>query len=386
MPLGTYNEYDQSTDGQSLHDAAMPPLKSLDIGIALDMHGCPNRCRHCWLGCADNRPMTEQDLRWVAAQFRDHIHNETEPLIDTLTVASWFREPDFSDDYGQLYDLEAELSDGEPARFELLSIWRLARDPHYAQWAKRVGPDTCQITFFGMEDTTDWFYRRKGAFQDALLAAERLLDIGMKPLWQVFLTKKLIPEIGELLDLVERVKLRDRVKALGSEFVLFMHTPAPDGEGLTIEHLRPTIDEVAALPAEIVEPSKKHFKTDTLWHTEAELISQIMKEEDQFPSAYSYPEKLWLMIRNNFDVYPTIGTLDPWWKLGNLKTDPVESLLANFKSNIPLGLKTLYTVSPKTLATRFGDSTSQRVYSDKRDLIAPWVRHFCEQTRKKRTY
>jgi hypothetical protein len=21
-----------------------------DIGLAFDMHGCPNRCRHCWLG------------------------------------------------------------------------------------------------------------------------------------------------------------------------------------------------------------------------------------------------------------------------------------------------------------------------------------------------
>jgi len=20
-----------------------------DIGLAFDMHGCPNRCRHCWL-------------------------------------------------------------------------------------------------------------------------------------------------------------------------------------------------------------------------------------------------------------------------------------------------------------------------------------------------
>lgn len=21
-----------------------------DIGIGFDIHGCPNRCRHCWMG------------------------------------------------------------------------------------------------------------------------------------------------------------------------------------------------------------------------------------------------------------------------------------------------------------------------------------------------
>jgi hypothetical protein len=44
-----------------------------DIGIAFDMHGCPNRCRHCWLDhqvvATPRTRMTEEEVRWAAAQF-----------------------------------------------------------------------------------------------------------------------------------------------------------------------------------------------------------------------------------------------------------------------------------------------------------------------------
>ena len=185
--------------------------------MALDMHGCPNRCRHCYLGCPPNGNLTEADLRWAADQFR--------PLFDRMKVFSSFREPDFSDDYERLHDLCNELSDGGTLRFELLSIWRLARDPGYAQWAKKVGPDTCQISFFGLEEATDWFCRRKGAFRDCLAATERLLEVGMKPRWQFFLTKKILPDLDGLMRLIDQMRLRERVAELGGEFVVSFIPP-----------------------------------------------------------------------------------------------------------------------------------------------------------------
>jgi hypothetical protein len=160
----------------------MPSIATKKIGVALDMHGCPNRCRHCYLGFGTNRPLSDADFRWTARQFREYLkHSST--AIDSVNFSSDFREPDFSDGYRHLYELEKALSDEEPVRYELLSIWRLAHDKEYASWAKSVRPQTCQITFFGMEETTDWFYRRKGAFKDALTATERLLEVGMKPRW-----------------------------------------------------------------------------------------------------------------------------------------------------------------------------------------------------------
>lgn len=357
----------------------MPEIKSRDIAIALDMYGCPNRCRHCWLGCPPNRRMTKKDLRWAATQFRNYVPRGKQPFIDKLSVMSWFREPDFSDDYEQLCELEAELSDGKPYRFELLSIWRLARDKKYAKWARKVGPDTCQITFFGMEETNDWFYRRRGAFQDNLTATERLLDIGITPRWQIFLTQKIIPEIGELLNIVERLKLRDRVKSLGGDFDLFMHTPGPDGEARKIEYLRPTLEDTKSIPGEIIESSKKHFNVEKLWYTEEELISQILTEKEDSPYAYSYPKILCFYIKNNWDVFSNMGTLEPWWKLGNLRIDSLQSIFDNFERNRVIGLKTIFTVSIKELAKHFGNPKSRLIYGDRSDLETLFVGRYCEQ-------
>ena len=49
----------------------MPKIDREHIGVAFDMQGCPNRCRHCWLGSASNQKLSEQDVRWGVAQFRD---------------------------------------------------------------------------------------------------------------------------------------------------------------------------------------------------------------------------------------------------------------------------------------------------------------------------
>ncbi len=180
----------------------MPKINGERIGVAFDMQGCPNRCRHCWLGPGSGQTLSEEDVRWGASQFRDFLSGWNSS-VRSLSFATWFREPDFRDDYRHLYELEAELGDGVPNRYELLSVWRLARDDTYAEWAKSVGPDTCQISFFGLKKTTDWFHRRDGAFEDALTATRRLLDVGMKPRWQIFLTTKLLPELNQFLELID---------------------------------------------------------------------------------------------------------------------------------------------------------------------------------------
>ena len=102
----------------------MPKIRSKKLGIALDMCGCPNRCRHCYLGFGTNQKMTGADLRWMAAQFRDYL--KSSGAVESLNISSSFREPDFSEDYRCFYELESELSDDKPERYELLSVWRLA--------------------------------------------------------------------------------------------------------------------------------------------------------------------------------------------------------------------------------------------------------------------
>lgn len=354
----------------------MPSIAGNKLGVALDMHGCPNRCRHCWLGSGTNRPLADDDLRWMAAQFRRYVTRSDTP-IESLAVTSWFREPDFSDAYQRLHELEEELSDGKPERYELLSIWRLARDRAYASWAKKVGPDTCQISFFGMKETTDWFHRRPGAFEDALSATERLLHVGMKPRWQIFLTAKLIPELADLLHLIDDLRLRERVRELGGEFQVFMHPPGPSGAGRGVENLLPTADEVASLPEDILAASRQHLGRQVLWRPEKEWHAQIMMEDHPPSVGEVMPETLWLQVTNKWDVYSNLGTLESWWRLGNLKKDSVDALLGRFEQDEVFGLDVLLHRPPRDLAREFGDPDSGRIYSSQSDLLALYRAKYC---------
>ena len=354
----------------------MPKIHSEGVGLAFDMRGCPNRCRHCYLGPGSNYTLSEEDVRWGVSQFRDLIAIRNTP-IKKLSVSTWFREPDFGGDYRKLYDLEAELGDGKPNRYELLSVCRLAQDDTYAQWAKSVGPDTCQISFFGMRETNDWFFRRKGAFDDALTATERLLDAGMKPRWQVFLTTKLLPELGEFLRLIDQHRLRHRVQELGEEFQIFLHPPGPDHEARRIENLRPNAEQVADLPEVILSPSQKHFGKDILWQTEETLYAEILNDDDI--EGRWLPKVLWFFVCSDWDIFANVGTLEPWYRLGNLKRDSFESIIRKFEDDSVLGLNVQFHESPVRLAEHFGDPRGQKVYSSKEDLLSLYRGRHCEK-------
>ena len=83
----------------------MPSIDSRRIGVAFDMHGCPNRCRHCYLGPARLATMSVDDVRRAVGALRDYIARTDSPIRE-LSVATWFREPDHNDAYRRLYELE----------------------------------------------------------------------------------------------------------------------------------------------------------------------------------------------------------------------------------------------------------------------------------------
>lgn len=135
-------------------------MKYKKITVCLDMYGCPNRCRHCWLGAQDNGNLTVQDLKDTAEAFR--------AFADTFEIFDWYREPDFRDNYKELWKLTEELSDRKTPHYELISFWRAVRDPEYIPWVASLGVRNAQLTLFGDEAATDYFIGRKGAYQEIL--------------------------------------------------------------------------------------------------------------------------------------------------------------------------------------------------------------------------
>ncbi len=92
--------------------------------ICTDMYGCPNRCRHCWLGHMPNNPMSEDADTIIVDFFK--------PFFSKITYYSWLREPDYCNNYRERWNRDNQISvKAKPERFELASFWRLVRDPDY---------------------------------------------------------------------------------------------------------------------------------------------------------------------------------------------------------------------------------------------------------------
>jgi MoaA/NifB/PqqE/SkfB family radical SAM enzyme len=358
----------------------MPEIRSRKMVVMVDMAGCPNRCRHCWLGNSPNRRVSENTLRWIVQQFREWVRpGESVPFVEALGVFTWYREPDFSPNYRELWELEKELSDpGEARRFELLSIWRLARDESYARWARDIGTEKCQITFFGLEENTDYFTRRRGAFKDSLLATERLLEVGILPRWQVFLTTRSVPELEDFVALIDDMRLEEQARAPGSEFEVFAHAPSPTGEAFHIEHLRPAADVLYEIPEYLAEKSMQHFDVTTLEEcfgkAESDWLPDLLCDDAPYAE---YPSTLGFMVTPALDVFSNVEEPMPWWRLGNLDSDGIASVMQRFQNDAVPGLDAHFCVPVSQLALTYGRKDSRLLYG-RGDLISRWVRMWAE--------
>ena len=67
-------------------ESPMPLIDSVTVGIAFDMAGCPNRCRHCYLGAPGSESLSAEDVRRLTDEFRACF---TGTSVERLTVASW---------------------------------------------------------------------------------------------------------------------------------------------------------------------------------------------------------------------------------------------------------------------------------------------------------
>ncbi|MGI6336778.1 MAG: radical SAM protein [Eubacteriales bacterium] len=332
------------------------------LGVAADMAGCPNRCRHCWLGAHRNGHMSIDDMREIAAAFRGW-RDEHGRGIAELGFFTWWREPDFRDDYRELWALEQELSDpGRAERFELLSTWRLARDASYARWAATLPPQVCQITFFGMEQTTDWGMRRPGAFRDQLAATRRCQAVGITPRWQLFLTKRCLPELPDFLKLIREYRI--------SSF--FIGGIDPEGCGYELEDERIERDDLRYIPAELIALSRDGL--DLLGQPECELLPKLFADDSPPNISANFP---CLFVDADFDVYPNIAEPAPWWRLGNFRRDGVDAVMHAYRDGKTPGMTASRTIPTADFARRYGNLNSSKLY-DKSDLICRFLHRWGE--------
>lgn len=346
------------------------------LTVALDMRGCPNRCRHCWIGHSPNGSLTAEDLRWVAEQFRPHTRR--------LTVYDWYREPDYADDYRDMWTLCNALSDGEREHFELVSVWRLLRDEGYAPWLASLGVACAQLTLFGGESLTDRYTGRRGAFGEILRAVDVLLAAGIAPRLQVFINRENAREMPLIDRLVDEMALERRCEAIGRSFACFVHQGSCDGENEKLYGIRVTPEELGWIPPRLAEGTLRHFGADSLEAvfglTEQTLVAQLA---DAPPAGSIVTDSPVFYVDKDMDVYPNQQPGEPSWRLGNLRRDGAQAVLDCYLHSRSPAQRTRLDVPVSVMAKACGDPRSMRLF-DPDDYAAYLLNRFCRDVEKGR--
>lgn len=346
-------------------------MKFNKLTVALDMYGCPNRCKHCWVGHTPNGNLTENDLIYVAQAFRPHA--------DKMEIFDWYREPDYKDNYSRLWQLRTELSDFVTPHFELVSVFRLVRDENYVKWLASLGMKCAQITLFGGETTTDHYTGRRGAYKEILRAMDILIENGMSPRVQIFVNKSNIDELPQIEKLIEQNNYVDRCKSFGGKFSCFVHQGSCDGENEKLYDIHVTPDDLEKIPALLKNFTLEYFNTDDLsvifGRAESELYDELICDTSINDFTSSEPA---FYVDNGFDVYPNISTPTPYWRLGNLKTDGANTVISNYLQNNSIAQKVGATTPINEIVKKIGDAKSTRLF-DKDDYIIYLINGYCKR-------
>ncbi|MFG6357586.1 MAG: radical SAM protein [Acetatifactor sp.] len=323
-------------------------VKRLDkhLSLVVDMYGCPNRCRHCWLGHMPNRRMEEGADEWIFRYF--------EPYFENITFYSWLREPDYCDDYRERWSRDIRLSRGiMPRRFELGSFWRIVRDEQYVKFLKEVGVQKVQLTFFGLEEFTDRYVGRKGAFRELIQTTQILIENGITPRWQAFINEENKDEVVQLLPLIEDMKLYERCEGLDAPFSFFVHAGSCDGENRKLYDIRIKKQDI---PRELI-PCFLHYE-DT--KTEREWCELLGAEESSV--VYHNEGEIVLNISNRYDVFFNFTHMSPNWRIGNLKTDGQDELIRRILEEDTQALNLARNITLRELVEKYGDPRSDRAF------------------------
>lgn len=317
------------------------------LSLVVDMYGCPNRCKHCWLGHMPNHKMDDKIDEQLIEYFK--------PYFDSIVYYSWLREPDYCDDYRHRWIKDNEISIQEkPMRFELASFYRLVRDDAYVKFLKEVGVKKVQLTFFGLETMTDVYVGRKNAFKELLLATDILIENEIAPRWQAFINEENKYEIVKLLDVIKEHRLYERCAAFGEEFNFFVHEGSCDGENGKRYPIRINKD---GIPEELL-PYYLGYEEIL---EEKECIKQLQQSHEKI--VFESSDDIVLNISNNMDVYYNYTHMAKPWIIGNILKEDAKELVRKIVEGDTFALNTIGKVSYSDLVKRYGDETSTKVFS-----------------------
>lgn len=316
--------------------------------LAVDMYGCPNRCKHCWLGHMPNKKMKNGDDELIVNFFK--------PYFNSVTYYSWLREPDFCDNYAERWIKDNQISvNAKPQRFELASFYRLVRDAEYIKFLKSLNVKAVQLTFFGLEKLTDKYVGRKGAFDELLRSSDLLIKNQISPRWQAFINQENALEIVKLLELSKKLNLVERCRNFGGEFKFFVHAGSCDGENRKLYDIRINKEDI---PKALIP----YYNDFDKMLTESELCCKLKNDTSHF--VYHNEDEITLNISNEFDVYFNFTHMTDDWKIGNRKSDSQDEITRKILDENTYALNTARGITISELVRNYGNFCSERIFDE----------------------
>lgn len=334
----------------------MPKIYNNKFSLAFDIYGCPNRCKHCWIGFPKHSKMNPDEVFDAFSKIKNEQENLSYYDSELEFIDISFREPHYGDDYKSLYERMDKINGCKlevAKNYELISLWRLVNDGDYLPWIKERGIRKAQLKVFGMRETNNFFYGRKGAHAELINGTNILIDNGIIPRWQIYLNKMGIDELSEVKHLAYSLDLFAKVKNLGENFSLRGFPYDSSGAGLKNHCYRIDEDDIDKCPVDIVDISSLRVEKD--------LINDSMTNPNISIAPKSH--NLWFFITANWDVYPNFNGINPWWKLGNLKSDKWERILERYINNDTFGLKMMVEKPLRELVIECGEPDSRKVFT-----------------------
>lgn len=335
-------------------------MKKRSLILAVDMSGCPNRCMHCWLGHMKNIEMDEKVDEYLVNYFK--------PYFDSITYYSWLREPDYCDDYEERWNKDNLVSlNSKPKRFELASFWRLVRDNNYVHFLKKIGVETVQLTFFGMEKLTDKYVGRNGAFKELIEATNILIENRIAPRWQCFINEENKKEIIDVLNLSNELELMKKCQNFNKTFELFVHSGSCDGENRKLYPIRINKESIP-------ETLKQYVINYNDTYTEQQLCEQLCKCNETI--VFSLEDTIIINVSNSMNLYFNYTHMTDKWKIGNARED-VTVIIDRIINQKVKALELTKQVTIAELVQLYGDEKSHKMF-EKDDFLQYLLNEYIE--------
>lgn len=333
-----------------------------ELNIAIDMGGCPNHCKHCHLGTSKKTNLSIDDFDLVYELFANHT--------EKLAIYSFYKEPDYLNNYQELYELERKLSNNNfYQRKERISIYRLNHDEHYLEWIKKIGIKQIELTLFGLERNTNNFTRRTNYYQETIKAINLLLENNIIPRIKIIINKNNINEQSKLLNNLKEINRNE-------EIIVYGVNPKPTGEGLKYMHERITKKDLKLIPNELFDTSSKYMHTNNPFGlVESELYQKYQENEGHINLKQ---KPLTLYIDYKFDVYPNILSMAPYLKLGNIKENTVTEIIENYEQDLVYAFKIAKEVKIKDLVREFGNQQGIWLFNEE-DYLPYLLELYCKK-------